>query len=349
MKHAALALLCFWLAVSTWAEPVAIRSDSPQQYTVKKGDTLWDIAERFLESPWRWPEIWQANPQTRNPHLIYPGDVISLVEVEGQPRLVVSSAPGRAVDSAVPGRTIKLTPKIRVTPISQAIETIPLHAIRGFMLDSRIVPTRRYLSRAPYIFASDNNQVASTTGDTVYARGRFDQGSGIHDLVRIGEEVRDWGNGRVLGVIGRKVAEARLSRLIDGTATLEILSARWPVKAGDRVVARDNFAPPTIFYPRAPETMVQGRVLRILNGDRKAGKYDTIISNIGERDGIRPGDRLAINASRKVRDPVSKKGVRLPLRTIGTVMIYRTFDKLSYGMVMSATEEIERGDTLSNP
>ncbi|WP_263081445.1 LysM peptidoglycan-binding domain-containing protein [Endozoicomonas sp. Mp262] len=343
MRVGFLALILSCLPVSGWTvQTTAIKADSPKSYTVKEGDTLWGVAERFLESPWRWPELWHANPQTNNPHLIFPGDVVSLVEVDGQPRLAVS-------ERGDTGRTVKLSPKIRTTPIDKAIPAIPLRKINTFMLESRIFSSKEELVRAPYIFASQNNRVASSPGDTVFARGRFPDYGGKYELLRRGKSIKDPATGQTLGVIGYKVGEASLSRLGEGVGTLKVISAKRPVKPGDRVISGDSFAPATMFYPKAPVEAVHGKVVSILNGDSKAGKHDTIIISIGNQESLRPGDVLAIQSNRKIRDRFSKQKVRLPPQDIGMAMIYRSFDKLSYGIVMSASQEIEIGDFLNNP
>ncbi len=143
-----------------------LKDGHPDRYTVVKGDTLWDISGKFLRKPWKWPELWQANPQIQNPHLIYPGDVLSLVYIDGQPRLMLNRGESRG--------TIKLSPKIRSTPIAEAIPTIPLDKINAFLLANRIVDGDADFSNAPYVVAGDQESViVSGTGDRAYARGKL--------------------------------------------------------------------------------------------------------------------------------------------------------------------------------
>src|SRR5690554_4306731 len=136
---------------------VELNSNHPDQYTVVKGDTLWDISGKFLRQPWKWPEIWHANPQVKNPHLIYPGDVLSLVYIDGKPRLVLNRGTGG---------TIKLSPGIRKTPMAEAIPSIPLEAINSFLLSNRIIDSKEKFEDAPYVVAGSAERVLS--GHYVY-------------------------------------------------------------------------------------------------------------------------------------------------------------------------------------
>ncbi len=167
MRKSLVALLL--LAASGLAQAqVDLREGHPDRYTVVRGDTLWDISGKFLRQPWKWPELWHANPQIQNPHLIYPGDTLSLVYVDGQPRLVLNRGESRG--------TIKLSPKIRSTPIAEAIPTIPLDKINSFLLANRIVDDEKTFTSAPYIVAGNAERIVSGTGDRIYARGKEQKG-----------------------------------------------------------------------------------------------------------------------------------------------------------------------------
>ncbi len=319
-----------------------LKTDSPESYTVQKGDTLWGVAEHFLESPWRWPEIWHSNPQIKNPHLIFPGDVVSLVYIDGKPKLTVSRR-------GETGRTIKLSPKIRTTPIEQAIPAIPLRLVDAFIRSSRIFSIREELSRAPHVFSSNSKKIAASTGDVIYARGRFPDSDGRYEIFRKGKKLKDPRTGEVFGIIGHKAADASLSSFADGIGVLKVTDAKMHVMVGDRILEKDTFTPVTTFFPQAPVEPVTGKILGVLHGGRAIGQYDTIIVNLGARESLRQGDILVVQTTSKVKDPVKGDRVRLPPKDVGMVMIYRPFDKLSYGIVMSAIEDLKVGDYLSAP
>mgnify|MGYP002715740889 CR=1 FL=1 len=145
---------------------VQLKDGHPDRYTVVKGDTLWDISGKFLSLPWKWPELWHANPQIENPHLIYPGDTLSLVYIDGQPRLMLNRGASRG--------TIKLSPKVRSTPMAEAIPTIPLEAINSFLLSNRIVNSAEEFAAQPYIVAGRQESVIAGAGDRIYGRGACD-------------------------------------------------------------------------------------------------------------------------------------------------------------------------------
>lgn len=342
MGRMLLAIMMFMMPLIVISSDRMIRANTGDSYTVKRGDSLWTVAEYFLENPSRWPELWQANPHFHNPHLIYPGDVISLTYINGKPKLRVSN-------SSETKRTIKLSPKIRSAKISQAIPAIPLNTINKFLKEDRIVSLATELSRAPYIFAIANNRIAASNGDKVYARGHIYNENAQHEIIRRGEKIKDPRTGQLLGIIGYKVADAKLLEFNKGIASIEVVGATMAVKKGDRLLIKESFAPVTTFYPKPPVESVVGRVLAVVNGGKKAGKHDTVIVDLGHRQSMQPGDILVVKEPSKARDPVAEKSLRLPPRDVGMVMIYRSFDSLSYGIVMSAKEELQVGDYLTNP
>src|SRR5690606_7440243 len=169
-----------------------LRDGHPDSYTVVRGDTLWDISGKFLSKPWKWPEIWHVNPQVKNPHLIYPGDQLSLVYIDGQPRLMLNRGASRG--------TVKLSPHVRSTPMAEAIPTIPLEAINSFLLSNRIVDSPAAFESAPYIVAGNAERVISGTGDRIYARGDFAAAESIYGIFRQGRTYLDPETEEFLGI-----------------------------------------------------------------------------------------------------------------------------------------------------
>ncbi len=332
------------------ASPVRLRADHPDRYTVVRGDTLWDISARFLEDPWLWPEIWQVNPQIDNPHLIYPGDVISLVYVDGRPQLRVDR--GGAAPTGL--RTERLSPQIRSAPLDQAIETIPYDLIKPFISRPAVIE-KGEAKRLPYVLSTKGHLIAGADHE-VYVRGSdFNEGT-RYSIVHVGEKLRDPDDGDVLGYEGIYAGEGRIIR--DGDpATLYLKETEREVLEGDRLVPSDA-RPRLDFIPRAPEQAVSGSIISVFDGVALIGQYQIVAINRGQRHGVEPGHVLAIyQAGDKVRDPY-KAGmlgsllggrVRLPEERAGEMMVFRSYDRMSYALVMEATSEIRVGDKIQNP
>ncbi|HKJ76777.1 MAG TPA: LysM domain-containing protein, partial [Gammaproteobacteria bacterium] len=227
------------------AKPL-LRPDHPERYTVKKGDTLWDIAGRFLNDPWRWPQLWYNNPQIENPHLIYPGDILTLTYIDGKPRLQVQ-------ERARP--TVKLSPKVRVESLDRAIPTIPLDAIQAFVTRPRVVAEGE-LDDNPYLVANAEGRLLTGGGDRVYARGLGEAPVGEYDVVRLGDPYRNPDDREdILGYEVRDVADARLVRGGD-PATLHIIRSNFEVRIGDRLMPAGEEPPLQDYQPRPPQTDV---------------------------------------------------------------------------------------------
>ncbi len=182
MRKTLLALLLLATAAAAQGQ-VQLRDGFPQQYTVVSGDTLWDISGKYLREPWQWPQLWRANPQIENPNLIYPGDTLTLSYVNGQPQLTLKRGESRG--------TIKLSPRIRTSPVAEAIPSIPLKSINSFLLSNRIVDKVEDFDKAPYIVAGDAERVLSGTGDRIFARGHFDPNQPVYGIFRQGKVYTD--------------------------------------------------------------------------------------------------------------------------------------------------------------
>ncbi len=320
------------------AQEVALNPDHPDRYVVKRGDTLWDIAARFLRDPWLWPEIWHVNPQIENPHLIYPGDVISLVYVDGKPRLVLER--GR--------RTVKLSPQVRELPLDEAIPTIPLDAIRPFLSRPRVLGEGEF-EAAPYVVASADEHLIAASGMRVYARGVLGDAGARYAVLRRGQVYRDPDTGEVLGLEAIHVADAQVQRPGD-PAVLVLQRSTRETLPGDRLfpVGEDRYT--DNFLPRAPGRRVEGRIIAVFDGVSRIGQYQVVVLNRGARDGMEPGHVLAVHrAGETIRDPVRREKVTLPDERAGIVMVFRTFDRVSYALVMSATRSLRVLDRVRNP
>ena len=342
MRRFALAAILLIMSSLGMAYESPIRTDSPNSYTVRKGDTLWDISNAFLKSPWLWPEIWHANPQIHNPHLIFPGDLVSLVYIDGRPRLTV-------VSRGNTGRTVKLSPKVRKLPAESAIPAIPLSAINAYLNNSRIFSSESELGKAPYIFASKDGRSASSMGDKVYGRGEFSNLGQNYEVYRKGMVLIDPVSGENLGIVGEEIASLNVKKVTGDVATLVIQEARREVRTGDRLVLEEPFSLVTTFFPRAPDAPIEGAIVTNLNGSSKAVRFDTVVINRGQRESLRQGDILAIYKTMQVTDEISNELITLPPERVGLVMVYRPFERLSYGLVLSASEDIESGDLLKSP
>ena len=347
-----LLILCLSLILSIGsataiADTVRLKADHPDRYVVVKGDTLWDIAGRFLKNPWLWPEIWQNNPEIKNPHLIYPGDVISLVIVNGKPTLRLKRG-----KSSRP--TVKLSPHAQISSLSSAIPTIPLDAIKQFLLYPRII-SKQELEQAGYIFAQDEGRLISGSGDKVYVRGIQAKVGQQFSIIRPGDAYRNPGAGKkdILGYEALQIALGVVSAAGD-PSTLLVKQAKREVLIGDRLLPLKNEEKlDQYFLPHAPNMPVKGTIIAVLDGVSRIGQYHTVVLNKGKRDHLETGHVLAVDQTgelaRDTVEPKRGKTVRLPNERAGTVMVIRVFDRVSYALVMEASRDMRVYDTFTNP
>lgn len=324
------------------AKPAPVlKPHHPIRYVVKKGDTLWDISKRFLKSPWLWPDIWYVNPQIRNPHLIYPGDVIELRWVNGKPQLTLAN-----VQTSLP--VVHLQPEVRRTPIAQAIPTIPIAAIKPFLTRAHVV-TKDELKQAPYVLATGDGRLLAGPHGEVYVRG-VKQGDGAKWLlVRKDKALHDPETGDLLGYQTTFIGAGQITKWSD-PAAMTLTTAARGVRAGDRLLPYNDRALPVNFYPHAPKQPVHGQIISVVDGMSQVGQYDIVVLDRGADAGIDPGTVLAIyQRGRTVDDPYNGDDVTLPNRRAGILMVFRTFDKVSYGLVMELNNEVHVLDAVQNP
>ena len=330
------------------AKPAALplRPDYPESYTVVRGDTLWDISARFLKDPWFWPELWYGNPEIANPHLIYPGDVLRLHFIDGRPVMRVERPYG---PEGIEYRTERLSPRIREESLDAAITTIPIDAIRPFLTRPRVV-TDEELNAAPYIVANEEGRLLSGAGYQAFARGiDADNPASHYAVVRRGDVYTDPVSGEHLGIEAIYLGDAHLTRSGD-PATLQISSSTREILRGDRLLPSEETAYQHRYLPRAPSNGANGQIISVLDGVSQIGQYQVVVLNLGSRDGIQPGHVLAAHQRGAVVDDIVTGGtVQLPDERAGIVMVFRSFERVSYALVMQVTKPLALHDRVANP
>lgn len=330
-----------WAGVVTAAERadrVQLQEGHPTEYVVVKGDTLWDISGRFLRSPWRWPEVWNVNPQIDNPHLIYPGDVVYLTWVDGQPRLGLK----RGIR--------KLSPEVRVQPLQQPIPAIPLRDIASFLNDN-LVTDQDVLDSAPYVIGGRNESIIAGSGDRVYARGKpVDETVRVQSLYRPARQYTHPVTGEFLGFELYKVADAQITAQGDDVLTLDIRSSHEEVRKLDRLLPSGEERIQSVFYPQPGASLDDALIIDVLGGVAKVGQFDAVALSIGAADGVETGHVFAIyKKGEKIKDPVNGELLSLPAERAGELMVFKVFERVSYGLVLKATNVISVGDELRAP
>lgn len=321
----------------TQADTIKLAQDAPSEYTVVKGDTLWDISARFLKSPWLWPKVWEVNAQIYNPHLIYPGDVIYLYWENGEPRL------GRK-----PG-TVVLTPEVKTVPREEAVTSIPLRDVQAFLNDSRVVDDQM-LTDAPYVLGGKNQRILAANDDRVYVRGELLDNSRQQSLYRPLTQYVDPNTGESLGYELHRVADALVSASENDMISVDIRNSLEEVRLKDILIPTGESPLVTRFMPRPGPELENVEVIAVLNGVANIGQFNSVTINAGEREGIEPGSVYSIyNRGEEIRDPKTGEKLQLPAERAGELMVYKTFDKVSYALVMRATEVIQVGDPLRQP
>jgi len=329
------------------SDAVAINRDYPDRYVVKKGDTLWDIAATFLKSPWLWPEVWNINPKIRNPHLIYPGDVVVLHYVEGKPFLTLEGAggvlpPPKGID------TVKLSPRIHSTNLEKAITTIPRSAIDAFLYAHRVIGEKE-LEAAPYIVTTYEQHLVAGPGHRIYVRRLVEPKVTSYQVVRPGLVYKHPDTGEVLGYEALNLGESHLVKV--GTpSTMTVTRAYQEILDGDYLLPLQNDREALYFLPKAPKKQVEGYIIAVVNGVTEIGQNNVVVLSLGKREGMEQGDVLDIyQGGILVRDKKTGDKVKLPNEKAGTLMVFRIFDKTSYALVIEATRPLNTLNIVKNP
>ena len=382
-RHIITLLVLACLSLNANAEDIQLQKNHPDRYVVVKGDTLWGISGKFLKDPWQWPKVWKMNrAQIKNPHWIYPGDVIVLDKSGASPQLRLLR------------ETVTLEPGVRIEPLEkEAIHTIAPSVIDPFLSQPMLIENGK-LDNAPRIISGQDNRVILSPGTRVYINN-IQEGEGVHwDIYRPGEALRDPDTNEVLGTEAIYLGDVNIARY-GAPATGDIVKAKEEIFTKDRlVVAPDEFK--SSFVPHAPEGDIRGRIMRIYGGVAEGGPNTVVSINRGKNDGLEEGHVLAISRYGKViRDPEYKDQasnkvvteekklkqlnfdvttgpdgkkivnfekeppqtkvvlepgqVKLPDERVGLLMIFRTFDRVSYGLIMSASDAIYTLDSVHTP
>ncbi|KMT66084.1 LysM peptidoglycan-binding domain-containing protein [Catenovulum maritimum] len=358
-------VLFYFAVFSLFADVLKIRHDAPQEYVVKKGDTLWDISEVFLNTPWKWPKLWGMNPQIDNPHLIYPGDVLALIyDKDGQPRLVVKESK----------KIVKLSPSKRISYKDvKAINTIPLSVISPYLNYERALIETEY-NQAAMVIGGDTNTKNKIDGDLLYASGELEVGH----LYGIYRKVREYNSGLFNTTYAEELVLTGTARAIEAEddsqnrpARLRVLTSKQEIRSGDRLMSllRDQTLP-AIFTLSAPAQVIEAEILTASTNVKEFAKLEVVVINAGTEQGLKPGNVLGVyrqspdiimdsekpiyveDAGRFARflDKINPfKQYDMPMENIGKLVVFKTYNNLSYALITDTQKALTIGDTVGLP
>lgn len=293
-------ILSLTFSLSSLADVVKFKTSHPTSYVAVKGDTLWDISAKFLRDPWQWPNVWKHNGQIKNPHLIYPGDVITLCFVDGKLMLCVDN---EGDDQRM------LYPHMRSTDSDEAIQMIPFEAIRPYLSSPKVV-SKDELEKAPYIIDFSGEHLVAGAGDEIFVRTILKPEYLAYSTYRPGDAYIDPDTDEILGYEAIYVGDNVIVHLGD-PATLRILSTDIEVRRGDRVMPTSEKDIAFNYFPKPPAKFIQGSIISVLNGVQEIGTYDIIVLSKGEQDGIEVANILTIMQKGKlIADPYHKKKMK---------------------------------------
>jgi hypothetical protein len=354
MKKLTIVALSAFISLASWlASAVELAPNHPEFHVVQPGDTLWDISEKFLKSPWLWPEIWHVNDQVKNPHLIYPGDIISLVYIDGKPYIMKT---GKG--------TIKLSPKARQLSADAAIATIPLDTILPFLTSAQVV-TEQQINSSPYVIGNDSERLLGAQNNKAYVRGIPNDGISKYSFFRRGDNYVDPITKEFLGIEAIHIAEGQ--KVLSGDpATVLLKETKQELLRGDLAWASNDDQLRPTYFPRAPKNFEGGQIISVYAGVQQIGQYDIVVINRGKRENIEVGHVLSIyqrggivvdDIAAKRKDAIAdsffsradNEIVALPDELAGRLMVFRTFEKVSLGLVLKASKSIHVLDKVKTP
>lgn len=349
LKHIITLLLFACASINVAAQEVQLQPNHPNHHVVVKGDTLWDISAKFLKDPWLWPKVWKMNrEQIKNPHLIYPGDVVVLDLTSGEPQLRLLR------------ETVTLEPGVRIEELEkEAVATIAPNIIEPFLSQPLVIENDE-LENAPTIVGAQENRVALSQGVRIYIDDIQEEQGRFWNVYRTGKVFIDPVTKETLGTEAIHLGTANITRY-GAPATAEIAKANQEIFKGDKlVVAPEQLS--RSFVPRAPDSDIQGQILSIYGSVNEAGRNAIVSINRGANDGMEPGHVLAIyREGSLVKNPAYSKSkeknsetptpehIKLPNERVGLLMVFRTFDRISYGLIMQASEPVNALDIVQTP
>ena len=378
MRKAIISLILLITPALVMAQPAAMQDNAPERYTVQRGDTLWGISGRYLKEPWRWPELWKMNQdQLKNPHLIYPGDVIVLDRSSSEPRL-----------SLVRLDTTKLEPKVRSEPsLNSAVPSILPSVIEPFLSKPMVVGENE-LDAAPRIVATADDRVTLGPGDRAFVKGITKAQGDQWQIFRRGDPLVDPDNNQILGYEAVYLGEAQVHQHGE-VATVEITKSVQEIYRNDRLLPLGKQTPVFAYVPQPPKSPVKGRIISTYGGLQETGPLSIVTLSKGSRDGLQVGTVLAIERSQTSArysqrtaplfgragpsgseaprtyysetippratltargEAITNKDIaQLPDQRYGLVMVFRTFDRASFALVMEASRPVTVSDYVTNP
>ena len=358
-----ISLICLLLPILASADQLEIRENAPDRYVVVKGDTLWDISGRFFKDPWKWPQIWGVNKDSiKDPHWIYPGDTIFLDAARktlhvGEPVKSESTAGGPST-GVVPGippeeanieesGATKLSPKISVLPSDQsAIPSIPASAIGPFLQKPLVIEESDF-DNAPTVFGTLEQRRLVSKSDIIYVKDMPVDKGDSWQIYRPGREFIDPESGESLGYEAIYLGDAAVEKFAE-ISTLRVTKSVLEINKGDRLI-QSAVTLPNNYIPRPPETQISARVISIYGGVEQGGQNSVVTLNKGRRDGLEIGHVLALYQKGEVVDDGLFSSTQLPYYRYGLIFVFRTFEKVSYGLVVETTLPVQVLDAAVTP
>ena len=326
-------------------EPLALVDNPPDRHIVVRGDTLWGISGKFLKEPWRWPEIWQMNKsEIRNPHWIYPGDIIVLDYSSGKPRLKIA----KDVSQGTLG-TAKLEPKIYSEAVQQVTPSIPPNEIESFLSQPLIIEAGEHDNTARVV-AAQEDRVVMGSGDTAFVTGITDASVEKWNVFRPGKALKDPDSGEVIGHEAYFLGSAKLIQPGE-PAIFKIVTAKEEIGRGDRLLP----APPTniiAYAPHRPEQEIKGKIMSIYGGLNEGGTSSVITINRGKNDSLEVGHVLVLLRNRVAEgheDDGRRVLTTIPEERYALAFVFRVFDRVSYALVVESSKSVHIGDSVKNP
>ncbi len=320
------------------AQGISLRNNAPLRYVVKKGDTLWGIANRYLADAWQWPELWYVNGKLKNPHKIYPGDVLELYNVKGRTMLA------RSDDL----RLERLSPQVRESELGDSLPAIPIDAIRNFLKGPRVVDLET-LSRAPYLLAFAGEHIIGGANMGVFIKNLPADAVTVFATVRQGMQYKDPDTGELLGYEAIPSGEVEIKALGNPAEGMLTKSVR-EILPGDRLLPPEAESYQANFYPHVPTQAVDGKIISVYQGVSEISQYQIVAMNRGSKHGLEPGHVLRVlQLPREVKDPITGKQELLPEQSAGLLMVFKTMPGISYGLIMDTDRPIHVLDRVEKP